>query len=64
MDETRVLGCVYINPSDETSVDAVVFMWVRKTEYDKGLDEILFDTVRDWISADWPFKKVNYPGRV
>ncbi len=64
LDESKVLGCVYINPSDETSVDAVVFMWVRKTEYDKGLDEILFDTVRDWISADWPFKKVNYPGRV
>jgi RimJ/RimL family protein N-acetyltransferase len=64
LDESRVLGCVYINLSDETSSDAVVFMWVRKTEYDKGLDEILFNTVRDWIRADWPFRKVNYPGRV
>jgi hypothetical protein len=39
-------------------------MWVRQTEYDNGLDEILFNKVRNWISSDWPFKKVDYPGRV
>ena len=64
LDETRVLGCVYINPPDTTDSDAVVVMWVRQTEYDKGLDEILFNTVRDWISSGWPFKKVDYPGRI
>jgi hypothetical protein len=64
LDETRVLGCVYINPSVTTASDAVVVMWVRQTEYDKGLDEILFNNVRDWISSVWPFKKVDYPGRV
>ena len=64
LDETRVLGCVYIDPPETTDSDAVVVMWVRQTEYDKGLDEILFNTVRDWISSDWPFKKVDYPGRV
>jgi len=63
LDETRVLGCVYINPPKNIDADAVVFMWVRQTEYDKGLDEILFDKVRNWISSDWPFKKVDYPGR-
>ena len=64
LDETRVLGCVYINPPETTDSDAVVVMWVRQTEYDKGLDEILFNTVRDWISSGWPFKKVDYPGRI
>ncbi len=64
LDETRVLGCVYIEPPETTESDAVVVMWVRQTEYDKGLDEILFNTVRDWISSDWPFKMVDYPGRV
>ena len=64
LDETRVLGCVYINPPETTDSDAVVVMWVRQTEIDKGLDEILFNRVRDWISSDWPFKKVDYPGRV
>jgi RimJ/RimL family protein N-acetyltransferase len=64
LDETRVLGCVYIDPSETTDSDAVVVMWVRQTEYDKGLDETLFNTVKDWISSDWPFKKVDYPGRL
>ena len=64
LDETRVLGCVYINPSETIASDAVVVMWVRQTEYDKGLDEILFNKVRNWISSEWPFKKVDYPGRV
>jgi len=64
LDETRVLGCVYIDPPETTDSDAVVVMWVRQTEYDKGLDEILFNRVRNWISSDWPFKKVDYPGRV
>ncbi|TET57750.1 GNAT family N-acetyltransferase [Candidatus Bathyarchaeota archaeon] len=64
LDETRVLGCVYIDPPETTDSDAVVVMWVRQTEYDKGLDEILFNEVRNWISSDWPFKKVDYPGRV
>jgi RimJ/RimL family protein N-acetyltransferase len=64
LDETRVLGCVYIDPPETTDSDAVVFMWVRQTEYDKGLDEILFNSVRDWISSVWPFRRVDYPGRV
>ena len=63
LDETRVLGCVYIDPSETADSDAVVVMWVRQTEYDKELDEILFKTVRDWIRSDWPFRKVDYPGR-
>jgi hypothetical protein len=76
LDETKVLGCIYINPPQKyrnkpefveywkrTGSDAIVFMWVRQTEYDKGMDKILFNTVRDWISAEWPFKKVAYPGR-
>jgi len=64
LDETRVLGCVYIDPPETTDSDAVVVMWVRQIEYDKGLDEILFNKVRNWIRSDWPFKKVDYPGRV
>lgn len=76
LDETQVLGCIYINPPQKfidnpefakiwkkTGSDAVVSMWVRQNEYDKGMDDILFQTVRNWINTDWPFKKVYYPGR-
>jgi hypothetical protein len=57
LDEIRVLGCVYIELSKTANSDAGVVMWVRQTEYDKGLDEILFNEVRNWISSDWPSKR-------
>jgi len=63
LDESRVLGCVYINPAQEIDADAIVVMWVRQSEYDRGLDPILFQAVKDWISAVWPFQTVAYPGR-
>jgi RimJ/RimL family protein N-acetyltransferase len=63
LDETKILGCVYINPPETTDLDAVVVMWVRQTEHDKGLDEILFNRVWDWIGSIWPFRKVSYPGK-
>ncbi len=64
LDETKVLGCLYINPFKKSNeYDASVNMWVRQSELDKGLDSILFDTVKRWIKTEWPFEKVLYPGR-
>lgn len=63
LDESRVLGCLYIKPVEDREAEASIRMWVRQTEYDRGLDPILFNTVRYWIASDWPFSKVVYPGR-
>jgi RimJ/RimL family protein N-acetyltransferase len=63
LDESRVLGCLYINPARGTDADAEVRMWVRQSEYDKGLDAVLFQAVRDWLASAWPFASVAYPGR-
>jgi RimJ/RimL family protein N-acetyltransferase len=63
LDESRVVGCVYINPPHRTDADAEVHMWVRQSEYDRGLDEVLFGAVREWMGAAWPFASVAYPGR-
>ena len=62
-EESQCLGCVYINPSPKVAFDAVVYLWVRQSEYENGLDPVLFNAVKDWIKQDWPFKKVAYPGR-
>ncbi len=62
-DESRVLGCVYINPEDSESADARVRMWVRESEYEKGLDPVLFEAVKAWIEAEWPFRAVIYMER-
>ncbi len=63
LDESRVLGCVYINPAKSDEADAKVRMWVRQSEYDKGLDAVLFTAVKKWIDSSWPFTDVIYPGR-
>lgn len=62
-DESEVIGCLYINPSTKGDYDAEVTMWIRTSMLDKGLDAILFNSVKEWIEKDWPFKKVAYPGR-
>ncbi len=63
LDESQVLGCLYINPTTKGDYDARITMWVRASEVDNGLDSILFNSVKKWISEDWPFKNVAYPGR-
>ena len=63
LDESQCLGCVYLDPSKNEAVDAEIYLWVRQSEFEKGLDPILFSAVRDWIAKAWPFKNVLYPGR-
>ena len=63
LDESQVIGCLYINPTTKSGYDANITMWVRTSVLDKGLDAILFNSVKQWITAYWPFKKVAYPGR-
>jgi len=63
LDEAEVLGCLYIFPTEKIGYNAEVTMWVRQSAYEKGLDPILFTTVKNWISVEWPFKKIGYPGR-
>ncbi|WP_406684431.1 GNAT family N-acetyltransferase [Seonamhaeicola sp. MEBiC1930] len=63
LDENEILGCLYINPTAKGDYDADIDMWVRASEVDNGLDAILFDSVKKWISEKWPFKNVAYPGR-
>jgi hypothetical protein len=58
-----IIAIVYIDPAENDDADAQVYMWVRQSEYDKGLDAVLFKAVRDWMDSSWPFKVVIYPGR-
>ncbi len=62
LDEKNVLGSIYINKGIG-GPDAAVFMWVRKSAYDRGLDPVLEKAVRQWISEKWPFEYAVFPGR-
>lgn len=63
LDESTVLGCVYIYPGQVKNVEAEILLWVRESDYKKGLDSTLWQTVQAWIKDRWPFEKVIYPGR-
>lgn len=63
LDETVCLGCIYVYPSVNQNYDAIIILWVRQSEVQNGLDDILFSSVKKWIKETWPFEKVAYPGR-
>ena len=56
LDESRVLGCVYINPCD-VEHGALVRLWVRDSE--QRLLAFLTTTVRAWLADVWPFADVR-----
>ncbi len=62
-DESRVLGCVYIEPTRRHGYDAEVFLWARQSELAGGLEHRLHAAVKDWIASRWPFKAAGFPGR-
>lgn len=61
--ESECLGCVYIVPTRKSGYDAEVYLWVRTSEFKKGLDAELYAAVKSWVEKEWPFKKVASPGR-
>ncbi len=61
--ESRVLGCVYIEPTKRVGYDAVVFLWARQSELAAGLEVRLYQAVRQWLGECWPFERVAFPGR-
>lgn len=63
LDESKCLGCVYVDPSDKAGYDARVICWVRQSELSNGLDEKLFSTVKKWLSDEWWFANIAFPGR-
>jgi hypothetical protein len=63
LDESQCLGCMYIFPSTKGDYEVEVYAWLRKSEFDKGIDGDFFSALKGWISEKWPFKKVAYPGR-
>jgi hypothetical protein len=61
-DSDTVIGCVYIYPTDRVGYDARCTSWVRAA--DAGLDTPLHEAVRDWLARDFPFRSVDFAGRL
>ena len=61
-DQSRLLGCVYVDPPTKQGFDAEVFWWAVPDE--AGLEDEVGRAATAWIEAEWPFEQVAYPGRV
>jgi hypothetical protein len=57
-DESRCLGCCYLNPSDWAGYDAMAFYWAREV----ALEPALSRTFRGLV-AQFPWASVAFPGR-
>lgn len=63
LDESAVLGCVYILPTQRRGYDAEVYLWARQSALASGLEDRLYAAVKAWVASAWPFASVSYPGR-
>ena len=63
LDESRCLGCIYVDPSEKAGYEAKAIFWVRQSEIRNDLDEKLFSAVKSWLSEEWWFTTVAFPGR-
>jgi hypothetical protein len=60
-DDGDVIGCVYLYPSKAEEYDVTVQSWVRADR--AHLDVPLADAVAAWLAADWPWERLDRPGR-
>jgi hypothetical protein len=63
LDESRLLGCVYVDPPTKQGFDAEVFWWARQDELANGLEGEIGAAARAWVEREWPFERVAFPGR-
>lgn len=54
----RVLGCMYINPTESSAYDAQVHLWVRTSELVQ--EDSIKQASKSWLDAQWPFQRVQY----
>jgi hypothetical protein len=61
--ETRLLGCVYVDPAAKVGADAEVSWWVVDELVGSELEAALDALVPAWIAAEWPLQRPRHVGR-
>lgn len=62
-EETKLLGCVYIDPPERVGADAEISWWVVDELVATAEEHALDTLVPEWIASDWPFPRPRYVGR-
>jgi hypothetical protein len=61
--ETRLLGCLYVDPPQKVGADAEISWWVVDELVGTQLAAALDALVPAWIAAEWPLERPRYVGR-
>ncbi|GAA1219264.1 hypothetical protein GCM10009655_18450 [Rhodoglobus aureus] len=61
--ETELIGCVYIDPTDKPGADADISWWVRDEYVGSEVEAALNAFVPTWIATGWPLTAPRYVGR-
>lgn len=61
LDGDRVIGCLYIYPSDDADHDASIQSWVTKSRSE--MDIAVYRAVGEWIDSSWPFESPLFASR-
>jgi hypothetical protein len=61
--ETRLLGCVYLDPPEVDGTDAEVTWWVVDDEVGGPLEACLLPEICSWLADAWPFQRPRVVGR-
>ena len=59
-DETQLLGCVYVDPSQDGTSEAEVSWWVVDDRVGSALEAALDSFVPRWLRETWPFESWTY----
>jgi len=61
--ESRLFGCVYIDPAEKVGADADISWWVVIDDEAAPLRTTLADFVPTWVADTWPFTAPRFIGR-
>lgn len=61
-DETQLIGCVYIDPTDKAGADGDISWWVRDEYVGSEVERALDEFVPRWVAERWPLRQPRYLG--
>ncbi len=64
IDQSQLLGCIYVDPPTLTGTEAEIWYWARESELANRLESVLEEFVPAWLAKAWPFQIVSINGEV
>ena len=64
LEESQVLGCVYVYPSKLQDIDADIWFWIRQSALASNLEQQLYCFITRWLTISWPFNTVMLNNKI